>query len=139
MNDGAARGRAGSVRTAGASLRITSLSKRYEGARSIAVADLSLDVAAGEFVTLLGASGSGKTTTLMVVAGFTAPDDGDVVFDGRPMFTSRPKSAGSASCFRTTRCFPYVGSAQRGLSVAHARLSREAKRWPSDPQSRRSR
>src|SRR5215475_7689794 len=85
----AARGsKAGSVNARGASLRIAALSKRYEGARTIAVDDLSLDVAAGEFVSLLGASGSGKTTTLMAVAGFTPPDKRGigVVFQNYALF-----------------------------------------------------
>ena len=42
----------------------------------MAVEQVDLDVAPGEFVTLLGPSGSGKTTTLMMIAGFTSPTAG---------------------------------------------------------------
>ena len=115
MNDGAARGTAGGVSTGGASLRITSLSKRYEGARAIAVADLSLDVAAGEFVSLLGASGSGKTTTLMMVAGFTAPDSGDIFLGDRPIVALPPEKRGIGVVFQNYALFPHM-SAQRNVA-----------------------
>ena len=44
---------------------------------------LNLSIKDGEFVTFLGASGCGKTTTLRVIAGFISPDSGDVFFDGK--------------------------------------------------------
>ena len=44
--------------------------------------DLSLYIRDGEFVTLLGSSGCGKTTTLRIIAGFIDPDEGQVFFDG---------------------------------------------------------
>ena len=43
---------------------------------------LNLSIRDGEFVTLLGASGCGKTTTLRIIAGFATPDKGDVLFEG---------------------------------------------------------
>ena len=42
----------------------------------VAVDDLTLEIARGEFFTMLGPSGSGKTTTLRLIAGFEAPDAG---------------------------------------------------------------
>jgi putative spermidine/putrescine transport system ATP-binding protein len=60
-----------------ASLQLKELRKHFG---SVAAMDgISLDVAAGEFLTLLGASGSGKTSTLMAVAGFLYPDSGKVL------------------------------------------------------------
>ena len=50
--------------------------------------DMSLSIKNGEFVTLLGASGCGKTTTLRIIAGFLEPDAGEVFFDSKNMFTS---------------------------------------------------
>jgi spermidine/putrescine ABC transporter ATP-binding subunit len=64
-------------------LSLRALSKSYGSTR--AVADVDLDVAAGELVTLLGPSGSGKTTILMAVAGFVEPDVGDIAVAGRSL------------------------------------------------------
>ena len=50
--------------------------------------DISLDVARGEFVTLLGASGCGKTTTLRMIAGLETPTSGRITIDGVPVFDS---------------------------------------------------
>jgi ABC-type Fe3+/spermidine/putrescine transport system ATPase subunit len=111
MNDAAAASRgAGSVRTAGASLRIRSLFKRYEGANTIAVDGVSLDVAGGEFVSLLGASGSGKTTTLMMVAGFTPPDSGDIWLDDRPIVPLPPERRGIGVVFQNYALFPHMSA-----------------------------
>ncbi|TIU83084.1 MAG: ATP-binding cassette domain-containing protein, partial [Mesorhizobium sp.] len=48
-----------------------------------AVKDLSLAVRRGEFLTILGPSGSGKTTALMLLAGFVAPTEGDILIAGK--------------------------------------------------------
>lgn len=54
-----------------------------EGAVLTALDGISLDVSAGEFITLVGPSGSGKTTLLDLLAGLTKPDTGQVLVDGR--------------------------------------------------------
>src|SRR5215475_4629930 len=56
-------------------LTLDRLVKSYDG-RVNAVDEVSLDIAKGEFLTLLGPSGSGKTTTLMMIAGFEEPTSG---------------------------------------------------------------
>ena len=61
-------------------LRLEHLTKRFDDV--VAVDDVSLNVASGEFITLLGPSGSGKTTTLMMIAGFVDPSAGDIYIDG---------------------------------------------------------
>ena len=61
-------------------LELRHLSKRF--GTFAAVDDVSLTVARGEFLTLLGASGSGKTTTLRLIAGFEAPTSGAILLDG---------------------------------------------------------
>ena len=94
-------------RRAGSTLAIANVSKRY-GAENPAVDNVSLEIARGEFVTLLGASGSGKTTTLMVVAGFTAPDDGDVVLDGGSVVHLPPEKRGIGVVFQNYALFPHM-------------------------------
>jgi ABC-type Fe3+/spermidine/putrescine transport system ATPase subunit len=67
----------------GAFLKLDRLTKSYGGAP--VVADLSLDIARGEALTLLGPSGCGKTTTLRMIAGLEKPDAGAITLDGVPL------------------------------------------------------
>jgi NitT/TauT family transport system ATP-binding protein len=66
--------------------RIEHVSKSFAGpaGQQLVLDDISLDVAPGEFVTLLGASGCGKSTLLNLVAGLDAPSAGHITTDGRP-------------------------------------------------------
>jgi putative spermidine/putrescine transport system ATP-binding protein len=69
------------TRTSGAQVRLRNLSKAY-GALA-AIDHISPEVPAGAFVSLLGPSGSGRTTTLNLIAGFLTPDAGDILSDER--------------------------------------------------------
>ncbi|MFV2119833.1 ABC transporter ATP-binding protein [Streptomyces sp. Act-28] len=66
--------------------RIERVSKSFAGpaGQQLVLDDISLDVAPGEFVTLLGASGCGKSTLLNLVAGLDRPSSGAITTDGRP-------------------------------------------------------
>ena len=64
------------------------VSKRYPGAAQAALLPTSLEIARGEFFSLLGPSGSGKTTTLRMIAGFETPDTGRVILDAPLEFRS---------------------------------------------------
>ncbi|WP_434739960.1 ABC transporter ATP-binding protein [Micromonospora sp. SH-82] len=68
-------------------LRVDGLRKVYQSAQRpvVAVDDLSFDVAAGEFVCVVGPSGGGKSTLLKVVSGLLPPTDGRVLLDGAPV------------------------------------------------------
>ncbi len=61
-----------------------------------AVIGMDLSIAAGELFSLRGSSGSGKTTTLMAIAGFARPDSGDVLIGDAACWTYRPSGAGWA-------------------------------------------
>ena len=65
-------------------VKFEQVDKSYDG-KELVVKGLDLDIAEGEFLTLLGPSGSGKTTTLMMLAGFETPTNGEIYFDGRPI------------------------------------------------------
>ena len=52
----------------------------------LVVKDLQLDIAEGEFITMLGPSGSGKTTCLMMLAGFETPTNGEILFRWKIQF-----------------------------------------------------
>jgi spermidine/putrescine ABC transporter ATP-binding subunit len=82
------------------------LTKRYGDV--MAVDRIDLDVAPGEFVTLLGPSGSGKTTTLMMVAGFTPPTAGDIRVDDRSITDTPPDRRNIGVVFQSYALFPHM-------------------------------
>lgn len=67
---------------------------------------VSLEIPKGAFVTLLGPSGCGKTTLMRQLAGFSEPESGDVLVDGKRMNACRPLSATPLWCSKSTRFFP---------------------------------
>jgi spermidine/putrescine ABC transporter ATP-binding subunit len=91
-------------------LRLAGLTRRFEG--YLAVDDVSLDVADGEFLTLLGPSGCGKTTTLRMVAGFLNPDIGDIWFGDRRMTEVPPHQRNTAMVFQSYALFPHMSVAE---------------------------
>jgi NitT/TauT family transport system ATP-binding protein len=69
-------------------LSVSHLGKEFishDGNPVVALLDVSLSMAAGEFVTVVGPSGCGKSTLLHILAGVTAPSEGQVVMDDRPV------------------------------------------------------
>jgi putative spermidine/putrescine transport system ATP-binding protein len=74
----------------------------------VAIEDLDLDIAAGEFFTLLGPSGSGKTTTLRVIAGFEQPDAGTVELAGRDVTRVAPSERDVNTVFQDYALFPHM-------------------------------
>ena len=87
-------------------LELQSVTKRFGD--FVAVNDLSLTVAPGEFITLLGASGSGKTTTLRMIAGFEHPDSGEILMDGRPLTGLPPNRRDLNTVFQQYALFPHL-------------------------------
>jgi putative spermidine/putrescine transport system ATP-binding protein len=88
-----------------------------------AVDDVSLDVAPGEFVTLLGPSGSGKTTTLRIIGGFIKPDIGRVVLDGRDLTKVQPYKRDIGMVFQNYALFPHMTAAENvGFPLAMRRV-----------------
>ena len=72
--------------TAVVSLRSVRKAYRISGAEErLALADISFDVARGEFVCVVGPSGAGKTTLLRCLAGLMAPTSGEALFEGKPL------------------------------------------------------
>jgi putative spermidine/putrescine transport system ATP-binding protein len=72
------------------------------------VSELDLEVADGEFVTLLGSSGSGKTTTLMMVAGLVEPTDGAIEIAGEPVTGVAPQKRNIGMVFQSYALFPHL-------------------------------
>jgi putative spermidine/putrescine transport system ATP-binding protein len=85
--------------------------KTYDG-QQLAVRDLNLQVAKGEFLTFLGPSGSGKTTALMMLAGFEAPTAGEIRLDGRSLRQVPPHRRNIGVVFQNYALFPNMTVAQ---------------------------
>ncbi|HXF81498.1 MAG TPA: ABC transporter ATP-binding protein [bacterium] len=89
-----------------ADVRLVNVSKRF-GALA-AVEAVTLHVPEASFTTLLGPSGCGKTTTLRIVAGFYAPDEGDVLIGGRRVNDLPPHRRQTAMVFQEYALFPHM-------------------------------
>jgi spermidine/putrescine transport system ATP-binding protein len=87
-------------------LELRRISKRF--GEVVAVDDVSLTIAAGEFITLLGASGSGKTTTLRMIAGFEHPGAGEILMDGAPITALPPYRRDINTVFQHYALFPHM-------------------------------
>ncbi len=87
-------------------LAIEQASKRF--GRIIAVDDVSIDIAPGEFFALLGPSGCGKTTLMRLVAGFEAPDAGRLSLDGRDLAGLPPHRRPVNMMFQSYALFPHL-------------------------------
>ena len=126
-----------------AALSLDHVTRRYAGNAVASVDDLSLTISAGELLALVGASGSGKTTTLRIAAGYETPDSGRVLVDdgnGSPRDITRepPQRRGFGMVFQHYALFPHMrveenvafGLEARGLGkrdrLAQAREALEA-------------
>ncbi|WP_229707211.1 ABC transporter ATP-binding protein [Nocardioides deserti] len=87
-------------------LELTGITKRYGDL--LANDDVSLRVAPGEVVAMLGENGAGKSTLMKVVYGLVRPDAGTVAVDGRPLDISSPKDAMAAGIGMVTQEFSLV-------------------------------
>lgn len=92
------------------SIDITSLVKRH-GA-TLAVDHVSLTVQRGEFFSLLGPSGAGKTSVLRMIAGFETPDEGTIHIDGRSMEAVPPNRRPVNLVFQSYALFPHLTVAE---------------------------
>ena len=114
-----------------ARLSLDKLTRRFRD--KLAVDSLSLEIASGELVALMGASGSGKTTTLRMVAGYEPPDSGKVWLEGKDITTRAPRVRGFGMVFQHYALFPHMtvgqnvafGLEARGVSKT-ARSARAA-------------
>jgi len=109
-------------------VRFQGVQKSYDG-ETLVVKDLWLDIAKGEFLTMLGPSGSGKTTCLMMLAGFESPTHGAIILDGQPITDVPPHRRGIGMVFQNYALFPHMSVAEnvgyplkvRGIDRAETR------------------
>jgi putative spermidine/putrescine transport system ATP-binding protein len=92
-------------------VRFTGVRKSYDGS-TLVVKELDLEIARGEFLTLLGPSGSGKTTMLMMLAGFEPPTTGRITLSGRDITALPPHKRGIGMVFQNYALFPHMTVAE---------------------------
>ena len=92
-------------------VQFENVQKSYDG-EILVVKDFNLDVAAGEFVTMLGPSGSGKTTCLMMLAGFEPVTNGNINLKGKPINNVPPHKRGIGMVFQNYALFPHMTVAE---------------------------
>src|SRR5438309_7488691 len=104
----------------GVAASVQSLSKRFRQARVLD--DVSFDVAEGESLVLLGASGSGKTTILRIIAGLEQPDTGRVILHGKDVTDLPARERGVGVIFQAYALFPRMTVEKNiayGLKIRH--------------------
>jgi len=102
-------------------VRFVDIQKSYDG-ESLVVKSLNLDVAKGEFLTMLGPSGSGKTTCLMMLAGFEPATHGEIYLKEHPINKVPPHKRGIGMVFQNYALFPHMTVAENlafPLEVRH--------------------
>jgi putative spermidine/putrescine transport system ATP-binding protein len=97
----------------------------------VAVAGIDLDIAPGEFFSLLGPSGSGKTTTLRMIAGFELPTRGRILLDGQDVSRQPPYERDVNTVFQDYALFPHMDVADNvgyGLMIRKVPRAERARR-----------
>ncbi len=117
-------------RAGGVAVRLDRVRKRFGDV--VAVDGVDLDIAEGEFFSLLGPSGSGKTTCLRMIAGFEAPTEGRIWLGGRDVTQVPPYDRDVNTVFQDYALFPHMSvqeNVEYGLRV---------KKVPTDERRRRA-
>jgi putative spermidine/putrescine transport system ATP-binding protein len=122
------RGAAAAGPSLPASLSLVGLTRRF-GAKAPAVDELSLEIASGELLALIGASGSGKTTTLRMVAGYEQPDAGKILLEGRDITSLPAERRGFGMVFQHYALFPHLSVGDNvGFGLEARRVGRSERR-----------
>lgn len=87
-------------------LSLENIEKSFDGDNVLK--NISLDIGRGEFVTLLGSSGCGKTTTIRIVAGLLTPDSGKVILNGKDITMLAPEKRDVNTVFQNYALFPHM-------------------------------
>ena len=88
-------------------VRFKEIEKSFDG-EILVIKNLNLEIAKGEFLTMLGPSGSGKTTTLMMLAGFETPTHGEIYLGEQPIGNIPPHKRNIGMVFQNYALFPHM-------------------------------
>src|SRR5438552_10055071 len=122
-------------------IKVVNLSKTYRVGRQAvpAVHGVTLDVPDGKIVTLLGPSGCGKSTTLRCIAGLERPDEGEIFFDQRPLFSRAqgvavpPEQRNVGMVFQSYAIWPHLTVFQNVARSEERRVGKEGRsRWSTE-------
>ena len=116
------------AKAVGERVEILKASKSYGPVH--ALREVTLDIAPGEFVSLLGPSGSGKTTLLGVLGGFITPSAGVIRFGGRDVTNTPPHKRGIGIVFQNYALFPHLSVAENVAFSLRARKVAKAEWAP---------
>jgi len=118
-----------------ARVTLRNISKEYDGIS--AVRDLSLEIKDGEFLAIMGPPGSGKTSTLKMIAGIESPSSGEIFFDDKPMERIAPNRRNVAMVFETYALYPHLSvfdniafplrSARRGVRYSNEEINKRVR------------
>ena len=111
-------------------VRLQAVSKTFPGG-IVGLDAVDLDIASGEFLTLLGPSGSGKTTLLSILGGFLTPSAGQVLIEGKDCTSMAPAKRPTTTVFQDYALFPHMNVTENvgfGLSLRKLSGTEQAKR-----------
>ena len=100
-------------------LQLKGIRKSFEETSEV-LSGIELEIHRGEFITLLGASGCGKTTTLRIIAGLETPDAGQVILEGEDITGLEPNKRPVNTVFQNYALFPHMNVAENigyGLKI----------------------
>jgi spermidine/putrescine transport system ATP-binding protein len=108
-------------------IELVALTKRF--GEITAVDAISLEIAGGEFFSLVGPSGCGKTTTLRMIAGFERPDAGEVRLDGVDLSGTPPHRRNVNTVFQSYALFPHLSVAENvAFGLRYQKATKEGQR-----------
>jgi len=111
-----------------ATVSISSIEKNFGAARTLK--GVSVDIAAGEFLTLVGPSGCGKSTLLRILAGLIPQDGGSIRIDGAPVDHLPPRARDVSMVFQSYALYPHMSVRENIATPLKVRRLSSAARWP---------